>query len=69
MTELNSELADIRQLLPEEMQEISGGFNSMGPMMAAGSAVLRLLNDINFQFHGCFTEGGKQTCVYSYDLP
>jgi hypothetical protein len=37
--------------------------------MAAGAAVLRFLNDINFQFYGCVTEGGTTRCVYSYDVP
>ncbi len=69
MTEMNGELSEIRDLMPTEIAEISGAMNNMGPLMAAGAAVLRFLNDINLQFYGCFTEGGKQTCVYSYDLP
>jgi hypothetical protein len=36
--------------------------------MAAGAQVLRLIDDINLKFYGCFEEGGKTTCVYSYDL-
>ena len=69
MTEMNGELSEIRNLMPTEIVEISGGMNNMGPLMAAGAAVLRFLNDINLQFYGCFTEDGKQTCVYSHDLP
>ena len=69
MTEMNDELSEIRDLMPMEIDEISGGMNNMGPVMAAGAAVLRFLNDINFQFYGCVTEGGTTRCVYSYDVP
>jgi hypothetical protein len=69
MTEMNGELLEIRDLMPTEIAEISGAMNSVGPLISAGAAVLRFLNDINFQFYGCFTEGGTQTCVYSHDLP
>ncbi len=69
MTEMNDESSEIRDLMPMEIDEISGGMNNMGPVMAAGAAVLRFLNDINFQFYGCFTEGDTRTCVYSYDAP
>jgi hypothetical protein len=49
MTEMNDESSEIRDLMPMEIDEISGGMNNMGPVMAAGAAVLRFMSDINFQ--------------------
>jgi hypothetical protein len=68
MTDFISELPEMRELAPAEISGVSGAFNNMGPVMAAGAAVLRFIDDINLQFYGCFTDDGKTTCVYSYDL-
>jgi hypothetical protein len=67
MTEMSDELPDIHVLTSTEVSAIGGGFNNMGPLMAAGAAVLRFLDDINLRFYGCVTEDGTTRCVYSYD--
>jgi hypothetical protein len=69
MTEMNGEPSEIRDLIPTEIDEISGGMNNMGPLMAAGAVALRFMNDINLQFYGCVIQGDTRTCVYSYELP
>jgi hypothetical protein len=68
MTEMTGQLPEVRDLTAAEFSAISGGFNNMGPLMAAGAQVLRFIDEINLQFYGCFEDGGKTTCVYSYDL-
>jgi hypothetical protein len=68
MNETIDAVPEVRDLTLAEVSAISGGFNNMGPLMAAGAAVLRFIDDINLQLHGCFDQGGRTVCVYSHDL-
>jgi hypothetical protein len=67
MTEITGESPDVRDLESAEIFEVAGGFNNMGPLMAAAGQVLRFIDDINLQFYGCETQGGTTRCVYSYE--
>jgi hypothetical protein len=67
MTEITGESPDVRDLESAEIFEVAGGFNNIGPLMAAAGQVLRFIDDINLQFYGCETQGGTTRCVYSYE--
>jgi hypothetical protein len=57
--------SEVRDLTQAEVGDVSGGSLSM-----IGVAVMKLLRDINFKFHGCTTsENGLTACSYSYDTP